>query len=646
MSPEQAQGDLEHFGPHSDVYSLGATLYCLLSGKPPVEGDDVGHMLRAVQKGEFPRPRQFDPTIDRSLEAVCLKAMSRKPEDRYASPRALAADLERWMADEPVDAWREPVSRRAQRWARRHRTGVTTSAAVLLMALAGTAAVSAVQTRANSQLKTANAALGAANEREAARFNLAIEAIKLFHGEISEDLLLKEKQFDRLRSRLLRGAAEFYGKLEELLKGQADRRSRSALGKAYHELGELTNQIGSKAEALVVHDKALAVRRDLAADPRANAETKADVARSLLAVGTLLQETARLDEAVHVFERARSLSEGLAEHNPRSDSIRSLLAYCYYRIGRAAYLSRESTEALTAYERAQTIFQKLTEANPANLDYLRGLSWCYNDIGIELEAIGRLNDSLVAYERSVAVKQRVADANPDVAEFRRDLALGHMNIGFLLMVSGKSSEALAVHEQARAIQEKLAEANPNVTLILAQLAKNLERIGSLLVQTGKPGEALASQEKSLAIRRRLAEANPSVTDLQLDLAQSLARVGRLKQQAGRAAEAAALFEQFRQTVAALEQLPTLYPVDLYNLACSHAILASVAAEPGSGLTTDERQTEADRAIQWLRRAIAAGYRKVNLIQTDPDLEPLRSRPDFRLLMMDLEFPDDPFSRED
>ena len=64
MSPEQAGGDLDRLGPRSDVYSLGATLYCLLVGRPPLAGDDVGEILRRVQRGEFPRPRHLDP-IDR-----------------------------------------------------------------------------------------------------------------------------------------------------------------------------------------------------------------------------------------------------------------------------------------------------------------------------------------------------------------------------------------------------------------------------------------------------------------------------------------------------------------------------------------------------------------------------------------------------
>ena len=119
MSPEQARGDLSRLGPWSDIYSLGATLYCLLTGKPPFENADIGGIFRAVQEGEFLRPSQHDSALDQALEAICLKAMANEPDNRYATPRALADDLDRWMADEPISAWREPLGRRARRWARR-----------------------------------------------------------------------------------------------------------------------------------------------------------------------------------------------------------------------------------------------------------------------------------------------------------------------------------------------------------------------------------------------------------------------------------------------------------------------------------------------------------------------------------------------
>ena len=153
---------------------------------------------------------------------------------------------------------------RSARWLTRHRTGVTAVGAALLMAVAGLAAVLGVQTRANAQLTAKNAELDASVRREAERFNLAMDAIKLFHGEVSEDLLLKEKKFEKLRAKLLHGAADFYGKLEGLLKDQRDNASRAALGRAYAELGKLTAEIGNKSEALAVHRKALTVRRELA----------------------------------------------------------------------------------------------------------------------------------------------------------------------------------------------------------------------------------------------------------------------------------------------------------------------------------------------------------------------------------------------
>ncbi len=142
MPPEQAAGRLDELGPASDVYSLGATLFCVLTGKSPFTDPTVGAVLQKVQRGEFPPPRQVNPKVPPALNAVCLKAMALRPEDRYPTAPALVHDIEKWLADEPVSAWREPWRVRAGRWARRNHTLVAATVAGLLVAiLAGGAGV-------------------------------------------------------------------------------------------------------------------------------------------------------------------------------------------------------------------------------------------------------------------------------------------------------------------------------------------------------------------------------------------------------------------------------------------------------------------------------------------------------------------------
>ena len=153
MSPEQAAGDVENLSQRSDVYSLGATLYCLLAGMPPFAGD-AAETLRAVQKGDFRPPRKLDPSIDRGLEAACLKAMALQPSQRYPTARALAEDVERWMADEPVSALCESLLERARRWARKHRPAVAAAAGLLITATIALAIGTVLITREWNEAQT------------------------------------------------------------------------------------------------------------------------------------------------------------------------------------------------------------------------------------------------------------------------------------------------------------------------------------------------------------------------------------------------------------------------------------------------------------------------------------------------------------
>jgi hypothetical protein len=138
MSPEQARGDWNVVGPATDIYGLGAILYALLTGRAPVEGKDRDEVRQKVLRGEWRPPRQVQKDTPGALDAICRKALALRPEDRYASALDLAADVEHWLADEPVSAWREPLRLRAGRWARRHQALVAAVAAgVLVTILAG-----------------------------------------------------------------------------------------------------------------------------------------------------------------------------------------------------------------------------------------------------------------------------------------------------------------------------------------------------------------------------------------------------------------------------------------------------------------------------------------------------------------------------
>jgi serine/threonine-protein kinase len=595
ISPEQAAGDLDRLGPRSDVYSLGATLYVLLTAKAPQEGDDIGEILRNVQRGEFPRPRRLETSIDPALEAICLKAMALNPEDRYASPRQLVADIERWMADEPVGAWSEPFARKARRWIGRNRTAVTAAAVALVAALAGLGAVAGVQAKANGELKTLNSRLNQSNNELVAekarvqeRFDLAMEAIQTFHTGVSEDFMLKEQQFKAVRDRLLKSASDFYGKLGALLKDATDRPSRQALLRANFELAELTRKVGRKEDALAVHRQVLAEREALAAEPGSDAAAKLDVGWSLTSLAWLLQATGKTDEALAAYRRSESLLAALAADDP---AARTALATCHDYLGLLLSATGNPAEAEAEYRKALELHQKLADDDPSATGFRNNLADCHSNLGGLLGRLGKLREAETEFRTAMAIQQKLAVDNPSNTLFRRNLAEFRNGLGVLLSQTGGPAEAEAEFRTALAIQQTLVDDNPAITDFRNSLAVSYNNLGWSLERTDKPREAETEYRTALAMQQKLADDNPTATEFREELARCRLNLGSLLRHTGQLREAET---EIRTGLALFDKLSSDNPTVTEfrsRLTAGHASLGELLWETGNASEAEaERRT--------------------------------------------------------
>jgi serine/threonine-protein kinase len=593
MSPEQAAGALDRLGARSDVYSLGATLYYALTGKTPFTGAAVD-VMRAVQAGRFARPRELDPSVDRALEAICVKAMALEPEDRYATPRALADDVERWLADEPVTAWSEPLQRRVQRWMRRHRTAVTAATLAGIMLIGALGLGYWRETVYSASLTKLNYSLDAQRRRAEDREQEAIAAVQRFGEVVSKNPDLKNRpELDSLRKQLLKEPLSFFKSLRTRLLDDRETRSEAlaSLASACFELGRLTDEIGDKQDALTVYRESLAIRQKLADANPTNAQFHRDLGHSENDIGSLLRETASATEALRSYERARAIRQRLADANatvaefqsdlaashnniavvltatgspaealrsyerarairqrladanPTVTQLQSLLAASHNNIGNQLSVIGRPADALRSHERALAIWQNLADANPAVTQYQSDVARSLNNIGLLQRATGQVAPAMRAFERALAIWQKLADANPTVSEFQNDLAVSHSNIGDALRATGRADKALHSHEQALAIRQKLADANPTVTQFQRHLAATHHDIANLLGTTRGPADALREHERALAIRQKLADEDPTVPLLQEDLASTYNNIGLLLSGIARPAEALAAYER-------------------------------------------------------------------------------------------------------
>ncbi len=242
MSPEQAEGNRRILDHHTDIYSLGVTLYETLSLHPPFDSNDRHQLIHQIIDGD-PRPlRRVNPAIPHDLETIVLKAMAIEPETRYATAQELADDLQRFLDDVPIRARRPKLWDRAAKWRRRHRWVVAAVAAMLVITTI-TLAVSTLLVARAAHRESQQARL-ASDQRDRARANvrLGLQALDEIYIDVAAQRLPQQAHLSAADRSLLQKALQFY---EAFAEGNAaEPTARVEMAKAYRRVGDIQLKLG------------------------------------------------------------------------------------------------------------------------------------------------------------------------------------------------------------------------------------------------------------------------------------------------------------------------------------------------------------------------------------------------------------------
>jgi serine/threonine protein kinase len=679
MAPEQAQGRARQVGPAADTYALGAILYEMLTGRPPFRGTTPLDTLEQVRSQEPVPPSRLQPSLPRDLETICLKCLAKEPAHRYASAAALAEDLRRFQAGEPLQARPLGICARSLRWARRRPTSAAlvavSAGAALLLAAGGVWSNAALRSAAERESQRAEEAQ-AQRQRAEGNFQLARAAVDRMLTRVAEGRLAQVPQLEQVRRAVLEDARDFYETFLRAKRTDPDVRHETAsayarLGKIYlflgragdaeeafgqalaffevltreapgipdyrQELAQCHNNLGVLwkdtrrfREAEQAYLQALKLHEALTAEFPTVARHRADLATSHNNLGVLYKNTRRFRESEQAHRQALTLQEQLAAEAPNTPMWQQDVARSHYNLGSLFWSTGRLPEAATAHQQALARQQKLVADFPGHPGYLQELANTYSNLGALQQTRRQPAEAEQSYRQAVEAQAKLAADFPGMPLYRQDLGRTHFNLGTLLQDAGRLGEAEQAYRQSLDLRERLSAEASSRADYQSDLAITLNNLAVLLRDRGELGEARQLLDRAVGLQRQARKANPQhpnyphfLREHYLVLAETLLRLGEHVAAAAAAAE--------------LVQLAPDNSQDAYQ-AARFLARSSQLAEKDAALPQAKRpgvaQAYAEQAIALLQAAIRTGSKEALPFRTEPDLASLRQYPGYGRLLQE------------
>lgn len=542
MAPEQLSGDLTKFNETTDVFSLGAILFEILTGHAPFldkekryELDQIRDVRKRAERllsfieKESKTPRQVNHTIPRPLASICAKALTANQADRYQTANALAFDVEKWLAGEPVSAYSENVFERCRRWARKHRSIVAMMASSFVI-LAGGSIFYAIELGKYSN-DLANKNLEVERQRSISDMNekLAIDSVRRFAEAVSQEPQLKNlPELAELREKLLNEPVRFYRNLTAVSKNSAasGQNSLQKIGDGAFELGKLLYELGNQEEAFKSYQQALENYQEI----------------------------------------------GLLK--PNDNTAQLGIAKCYHSIGRILNFRNEIDNAIVSYKKALYILKHISESDPDNIVYALALASTYNNLG-NIAHDQRSSDEFDYHLKAADIRERMGRKYPENPKPKLDLAATFLNLGNSYKDIHQDEKGLEYYRKSVKVYESLLVNDHNNTEIINHLAKSIHNIAVWLADRNRPQEALVDYIKVLKYQETNVISHPSTVEYLKDYSGTNYNIGNLYLSLGRTDDAFSSFQKaikIQQEIIQLNPTNVVYQIELSSTLNSTAML--------------------------------------------------------------------------